>query len=152
MTEGANRVCPEDKVTVSKEPTGDPPEETPPRLVGRAKALFSQRSQGDLAVLAFDSLLDCDDSPEDHRLRFEHPRMSIEVQVAATPSDASLHGHCLPPSASSVELEAHQGERVRLEKTPGGDFSVSGIPHGIVRLHFVDSSADPPIHTDWFRV
>ena len=144
---------PEDTVTAPSDPSDYQSEAPPSPLVAQAKALFSQKSQGDLAVLVFDSLLDCDDPPEDHRLRFDHSSMSVEVRVSVTSSDASLDGQVQPPLATAVEVEAHMGGRVRIPDSSGGGFSVSGIPHGLVRLHLVGgSSADPPIHTDWFRV
>ncbi len=60
------------------------PEQVPESVVAEAKAAFARKADGDVAILVHDSLIDGDDTAADHRLRFEHPQVLIDLQVSAT--------------------------------------------------------------------
>ena len=124
----------------------------PESAVTRAKALFGRpAAQGELAVLVLDSLLEQGDPAVDHRLRFEHPRLAIEVHISASTSGSDLTGQVEPAGSLQVRLEQLDSD-VRVEDATGGAFAFPKISHGIARLHLTGATPVSAIHTDWFRV
>ena len=129
----------------------DASERVPESLIARTKRAFGRPAvPGELAVLIFDSLLDQDDPAANHRLRFEHPRLAIEVHISASTSQSDLTGLVEPPSSLEVHLEQLDGD-ARRQDAADGRFAFPQIPHGPVRLHLT-GAVIPRIHSDWFRV
>jgi hypothetical protein len=128
------------------------PESVPAGVVWEAKAAFRQRLEGDLAVLVWDALLDEGAPNSHHHLRFEHPRMWIEVSVTSRASWSSLHGVMHPAAPVRVELQyGGLTEQVVAEVTRSA-FRVEHVTHGLMRLHFTGLDPIAPINTDWFYV
>jgi hypothetical protein len=127
-------------------------EEVPEGLVTQAKSIFVQRGRGDLAALTLDSLVDGNDSPADHRLRFEHGTQVIDLHVSASGTGSDLTGHSHSPPAIRVELERDGTDLVSHAESVGGVFSFTQVPHGRVRLHLFCLGVRSPVHTDWFLV
>jgi hypothetical protein len=129
-----------------------PPEEVPAEVVGEAKAAFNQRIVGEMAILVWDSMLD-DGAPSwHHHLRFEHPRLWIEVSVSVLPECSSLHGVMHPAVPLHVELES-EGSDVRLvAEVTRHALRIESVPHGLVRLHLLDGQGIPGVQTEWFLV
>jgi hypothetical protein len=73
-------------------------EEVPDTLVAGAKALFGRQPDGELAVLTHDSLVDGSDPASDHRIRFEHRSLVVDLHVSAHTTGSDLTGE-LRPSA-----------------------------------------------------
>ena len=131
--------------------TGDASEEVPEDVISQAKAAFTRRSPGELAVLAWDSLLDEDEPARDHRLRFEHPDLQIEVRVFSGPGSSDLQGQVMPQSTDRVAILSQNGDVLDATDAINGGFAFAHVPAGTVRLS-VRGSAGSEIHTDWFRV
>jgi hypothetical protein len=127
--------------------SGDVPDD----LMREAKAAFGLRGHGDVAALMFDSLVDLDAPPEDHRLRFEHPATRIEVQVSAAPDAVSLHGRVSPAISGRTHLQLETGDVRLVADLRDGEFGFGPVGHGIIRLHVV-SAGRPDVRTDWFRI
>src|SRR5690348_14867634 len=83
---------------------GNAPEDVPEEVIAQAKAAFARRSQGDVAILTWDSLVDEDASAGDHWLRFEHPALQIELRILAADNRSDLEGSAKPPIPLHVEL------------------------------------------------
>jgi hypothetical protein len=128
------------------------PEQVPDRVVAEAQAAFGRRIGGELAVLVRDTLIDRCDPAADHRLRFEHPALTLELQVSATAGGSSLRGTVHPTTSLRVQLEFAAGATGREVDATSGGFVLDRIPHGLVRLHLLGPGDTPPIHTDWFRI
>ena len=92
------------------DPRDDAPGAVPEEVVNQAKAAFGRRRPGDIAVLVWDSLVDDDDAPEDHRLVFEHPDVQIEVRVRASAGSSDLEGRVKPAGVLHVELQSDSEE------------------------------------------
>jgi hypothetical protein len=132
----------------------DASDEVPKEVVAQAKAAFGQRIQGELAVLAWDSLVDEGAPVADHQLRFDHPRVRIEVRVAVSPAGSRLSGKVDGPAPARVELHSEQLEVPLPADVSGGVFTIEGVPPGVVRLElaFGGPGGAVTIHTDWFRI
>jgi hypothetical protein len=133
------------------DPSESSPEEVPKEVIEQAKAAFSHRTQGDIAVLVGDSLVDEGAPPSDHRLSFEHPRMRIVVHLVATAGWSSLQGEVQPPTPLGVELVSEEGVGVATDVTDGA-FTIERVPSGVVRLRLKGPAGTPAVYTDWFRV
>jgi hypothetical protein len=116
-----------------------------------AKAAFGLRGGGEVAALVFDSLVDLDAPPEDHRLRFVHPATQIEVQVSSTPDGVTLRGRISPGLSGRVHLQLHSGDIRLVVDLVEGEFDLGPVGHGVIRLHVVETGR-PDVHTDWFQV
>jgi hypothetical protein len=130
----------------------DASEDTPLEVIVQAKAAFRQRIQDQVAALVWDSLLD-DGAPSwHHHLRFEHPRMWIEVSVSVEPARANLHGVMHPAIVHRVELQFPGTDApVRAEVTRSA-FRIDRFRRGQVRLCFRGPEGVPVVYTDWFYV
>jgi hypothetical protein len=130
-------------------PNGDPP----PEVVDQAKGAFSARAIGDLASLVFDSLIDGHGSPEDHVMRFEHTRVSIEVHVSYTEQNTGIHGVIEGLRARRAALHLGDGDLAMVtDVEDSGRFGFQPVGHGLVKLSFEDAVNGPTMWTDWFRI
>jgi hypothetical protein len=139
------------EVTESSRAGGEP-EEVPQDLVAEAKAAFAQRSDGELAALVFDSLVDEGAPPMDHLLRFEHSETRISVQVSAGHDDSNLDATVEPATTARVRLQVGLNDLFLVADVVDGSFSFHGVPHGVIRFFLDDSEGRPTVRTDWFRV
>ncbi len=130
----------------------DYPDQVPEGVVAEAKAAFARKADGDLAHLVHDSLIDGDDAAADHRLRFEHPQMLIDLQVSAAADTSSVTGHINPPARRRAQIESDRAGASSTACIEEGVFTFRDVPHGIVRIILLATGDDPPIHTDWFRI
>jgi hypothetical protein len=125
----------------------------PEEVLTEAKAALRQQQEGELAVLVFDSLLDEQDPPEDHRLRFEHPDLRIDLRVSVKGAEARISGDIVPPGTDArVELLFEGGDLGFVSEGCGGSFSFSPIRHGLTRLSIRRPDSDVVVRTDWFRI
>jgi hypothetical protein len=131
---------------------GDDPEDVPEDLVAEAKAAFAQRSEGELAPLVFDSLVDEGAPAMDHLLRFEHPQTHISVQVTAGQDASNLDGTVEPAPTERVRLQVGVGDLFLVADVVGGAFSFHDVPHGVIRLLLEGPEGSLLVRTDWFRV
>jgi hypothetical protein len=131
---------------------GDSLDHVPEHVVTQAKTAFQDRRNGELAVLVFDSLLDEHDPPEDHRLRFEHRSLRIDLRVSVKGDGASIFGNLLPRMDSRVELQFEGGDLAFMSDSCGGSFSFSPIGHGLTRLAVRCTDSNVLVRTDWFRI
>jgi hypothetical protein len=134
------------------DPRRDSPDHVPEHVITRAKAAFRQHRDGEVAVLVFDSLLDAHDPPEDHRLRFEHRSLRIDLRVSVKGNEASIFGELLPSTDSRVELLFEGDDLAFTSESCGGSFSFSPIGHGLTRLSVRCRDNNVVVRTDWFRI
>jgi hypothetical protein len=127
------------------------PERVPKEVIDQAKAAFARRTTGEVAVLAWDSLVDEYDRAEDHRLVFEHSDLQIEVRILAAERSWVLQGRVNPPAQLHVELESEHGDVLGIVEALAGDFVLQQVPPGMVRLSIRDGRSRE-VHTDWFRI
>jgi hypothetical protein len=127
------------------------PEDVPLDVIAQAKAAFSQRDQGEIAVLVWDSLVDEGAPSWLHHLRFEHPRIWIEASVSVASGWSSLHGVIHPAVPNRVELHSEAEPPVVAEVTRSA-FRIKRFPRGLVRLRLVETEGSPAVFTDWFHV
>lgn len=132
-------------------PQSDPADSVPEGVLDAAKAAFEHRLTEDLAVLVYDSLVDGDDPPEDHFLRFEHAGTAITVQVASGPTGVGLSGSVSPPASGSFEVAIEGSSLAFRQQSTDGSFTFDPIGHGLVRITFEPAGAKP-LSTDWFRI
>jgi hypothetical protein len=126
------------------------PEEVPSDVIAQARAVFGQRTPGEVAVLVRDSLVDEAAPASDHELRFEHPRMRIVLRVCSTSEWSSLQGEVEPPTARRAELVL-EGTEVRIvTDVEDGAFNIERVPSGVARL-CLEGPDGTPVYTDWFR-
>jgi hypothetical protein len=128
------------------------PDDVPPNVIAEAKAAFNARARAGLAALVWDSLIDEDAPGWHHHLRFEHPRMWIEVSVAVNSGWSSLHGVMHPAAPAGVELELDGVESSIKADVTRSAFRIERFPRGLVRLRLVGLTSHPVIYTDWFHV
>jgi hypothetical protein len=136
---------------VARAGSNDISDKVPDEVADRAKAAFRRRSVGEVAALVHDSLVDDGDPATDHRLRFEHLLVAIDVRVTAGPDGIHLEGQLEPPVSIRIELELDAGDISLLEEVVEGAFSFSRVDHGVVRLR-LRNPGGTPIDTDWFRL
>ena len=134
------------------ESSDNAPEDVPPRVIAEAKAAFGQRLCGELAVLVWDSLLDEGAPSWHHHLRFEHPRIWIEVSASVAPGWSSLHGVMHPALPNRIELHSAQGEPPLVAEVTRSAFTIERFRRGLVRLCLIGPAGTPVVHTDWFYV
>ncbi len=144
MTEHRQAGWPEDQ-------SADIPAEDPPGyVVERAKAAHAAPA-AELAQLVFDSLIDGESSPEDHRLRFEHPDLRVELRVQARPEGTEISGR-VDPAADKVVLHIRSAGVALVSRSMDGRFTLGRAPHGLVRLSVEREGPARLVWTDWFRV
>jgi hypothetical protein len=131
---------------------GDGLDRVPEHVLVEAKAAFRQHHEGELAVLVFDSLLDDHDPPEDHRLRFEHRNLRVDLRVFVKGDEARIFGDLVPTTDARVELIFEGSDLSFVSDSCGGSFSFSPIRHGLTRLSIRRPDSDVVVATDWFRI
>jgi hypothetical protein len=133
----------------------------PPESLDQARQLFCWRSvDAELAELSFDSLLDRDVAlavRSDESVL--EPRMlgfgslvggedlSIEVEVSATDGQCTIIGQLDPPGATTIGVEARDGDILEAPVDEVGRFVVRPVPSGPVRLRI--EHAGRQVHTTW---
>jgi hypothetical protein len=128
------------------------PDDVPPNVTAEAKAAFNIRARAGLAALVWDSLIDEDAPRWYHHLRFEHPRIWIEVSVAVDSGWSSLHGVMHPAASAGVELQVDGAESSIEADVIHSAFRIERFPRGLVRLHLSGVTRLPVVYTDWFYV
>jgi hypothetical protein len=123
----------------------------PHEVIERAKAAFTQRTEGEVAVLTRDSLVDDEAAAWDHRLRFEHPDLQIDLRILGLQGASILEGKVYPSTAVRVELQSDKGDVLRRGEVADGAFALGHVPPGVVRL-CLEGSAAVKVCTDWFRI
>ncbi len=131
-------------------PAGIPPDEPPAYVVEQAKRAYTGPAR-ELAELTFDSLVDGDSGPDDHRLRFEHPDLSVTLDVSARPEGTGMRGR-VDPAAPRVALYMRATDLAMVAEADEGRFEFGLVPHGLVRLSIERVEPAPAVWTDWFRV
>jgi hypothetical protein len=131
---------------------GSAPEDVPDDVVAQAKAAFARRTNGEIAVLAWDSLVDEDAPLWDHRLRFEHPEMQFDVRVFGAHGSSTIEGRLHPPAAAAIALESDNRSVLGMGKVADGAFSLEHIAPGVVRLCVTRPDSTVAVCTDWFRI
>jgi hypothetical protein len=131
---------------------GSAPEDVPEEVITQAKAAFARRSTGGVAVLAWDSLVDEDAPPWDHRLRFEHHQVQIDLHILASNGWSTIEGRVDPPLSSALALESDAGNVLGTGEVTDGAFALPHVSPGLVRLCLAGSGQSGPICTDWFRI
>jgi hypothetical protein len=121
-------------------------------VVAQAKAAFARRTGGPIATLVWDSLVDEGAPPGDHRLRFEHPDLRIDVRIFTGSGSSAVEGQAEPPSPDRVELQAEDGNILAGSTPTAGAFAFEKVPPGVVRLCLVGPDEATVIRTDWFRI
>jgi hypothetical protein len=133
----------------------------PPDCMDQARQLFSWRSvDAELAELSFDSLLDRDlalavrsgeSVLEPRMLGFgavvDGEDLSIEIEVSATDGQCAMVGQLDPPGATSIGVEARDGEVLDVPVDEMGRFVVRPVPNGPLRLRI--DHAGHLVHTTW---
>lgn len=131
-------------------PAGIPADEPPEYVREQAKGAHAAPA-GELAQLVFDSLVDAGSDPADHQLRFEHPKLSVWLEVGARPEGTEISGRVEPP-ADRVALHIRSAGLAMVTGAPEGCFAFGRAPHGLVRLSVEWDGPPGLIWTDWFRV
>jgi len=124
----------------------------PEEVVAAARAAFGPLEPGELAVVTFDSLVDEDDAPEDHRLRFEHPALQVDLRLSVHAGGASLSGHLTPSGPARVELDLEGADLAFVDNSSDGSFTFGPVGHGLLRLLVTAAGSATTVRTDWFRV
>jgi hypothetical protein len=128
------------------------PEDVPPDVIAQAKAAFGQRIGGEMALLVWDSLDDDAPPRRYHHLRFEHPRMQIDVSVDLASPRGTVRGVVYRAAPVRVELHADRQQGLIEAELRDGSFTFEGVPFGLARLRLMGPEEIPGVTTDWFRV
>ncbi len=123
----------------------------PEEVVEAAKAAFLPRETIELVSLSYDSLLDGLDQPSDHLLRFEHPQLTVAMNVEVTDEGALLKGQVGDLSLRTATVQMSGTDIKLVTKIQDGHFEFSRIGHGLTRVRF-ERPERTPFATDWFRV
>jgi hypothetical protein len=122
----------------------------PDWVIADAKGRFGRRARGNVAYLVFDSLLDAGAPAEAHQLRFEHPRLWINLQVSVRATQAALTGTLDPVTTSRAVL--YLEDRTFIAPVENGAFSFDPVAHGLARVSFRGEAGQGTIWSDWFRI
>lgn len=131
---------------------GEAPEDVPKEVVEQAKAAFSRRAQGEVAVLVWDSLVDDQAPASDHRLRFQRPDVQIDLRILTGQDSSTIEGKVQPPGPAGVELQSDHGDVLRRGDVTDGTFTLERITPGVVRVCLQVSPPPTSVCTDWFHV
>lgn len=144
-------------VTIEPGRTNDPepklPFDTPPDVVSEeALSAFDGLRPREVAVLVFDSLVDATDDPGSHQLRFEHHRLSLEVDVSSSRLGTTVGARTSRLDVTAAVLH-RRGADIAFVSPVGQDgrFVFDPIGHGLVRLS-IEADDGPMIWSDWFRI
>jgi hypothetical protein len=134
----------------------------PPQLLDQVRRVFCWRSiDAELAELSFDSLVDRDlavavrsvsDSVLEPRMLgfgavVDGEDLSIELEVSSLDGQCTMFGQLSPAGASTVGLQARDGETVDVPLDELGRFVVRPVPRGPVRLQV--QHAGRVVQTTW---
>jgi hypothetical protein len=134
----------------------------PPELIHQARQIFCWRSvEAELAELSFDSLLDrdlalavrSDDSSVlgPRMLGFgavvDGEDLSIEIEVSAIDGRYTMVGQLEPAGATTIGVQARDGEVIEVPVDEVGRFVVPQVPSGPVRLQI--EHAGRLVQTTW---
>lgn len=134
----------------------------PPQLLDQVRRVFCWRSiDAELAELSFDSLVDRDlalavrsvsDSVLEPRMLgfgavVDGEDLSIELEVSSMDGQCTMFGQLSPAGASTVRLQARDGETVDVPLDELGRFLVRPVPRGPVRLQI--QHAGRVVQTTW---
>ncbi len=134
---------PEDEI-----PFGSPPD----GVFEDALAAFDGLHPREVAVLVFDSLVDGTDTPGSHWLRFEHARLSLEVDVSFIPASSTLAARTSRQDVTAALLHRRGADVALVSRADqDGRFVFDAIGHGLVRLS-IEAEDGPVIWSDWFRI
>ena len=130
-----------------------PPEEQapPPNVIKDARAAFKTPRPGELAALVFDSLVDEGAAPDNHRLRFEHPRGNLELSVSYRAQNSVLSGHIHGLEAIRAAMHIHGTDLSLVTDVERGRFELTPVGHGLVRI-VMEEDDGSLIRTDWFTI
>jgi hypothetical protein len=131
---------------------GSAPEDVPDEVIDQAKQAFARRTKDEVAVLTWDSLVDEDAPAWDHRLRFEHPEVQIELRIFAADSWSTIEGRVRPAVQAAIELESDARNVLRTGEVLDGAFAMTHVSPGVVRLCLKGSGPSVPVCTAWFRI
>jgi hypothetical protein len=88
----------------------------------------------------------------DHRLRFEHPDVQIDLRILAGSNWSTIEGKVRPAAAAGVQLQSDHGDVLLRGDVTDGSFVLERITPGVVRLCLQDSPPPAKVCTDWFRI
>jgi hypothetical protein len=132
--------------------SGNGPDDVPKEVIEQAKAAFTRRRQGEVAVLVWDSMVDDRAPAADHQLRFEHADVRIELRILRTEKWSRVEGRVQPPGAPEVQLESDHGDVLHRVDVTDGTFILEQVASAVVRLCLRNAPPATTICTDWFRV
>jgi hypothetical protein len=126
----------------------------PPELVEAGKNAFAWHNiDAELAQLTYDSTRGADhlastraEPAAVRALTFTSPRFTIELEV----TEDSLLGQVLPPSAATIEVQAHTGAGRAVHAEEMGSFTIRPIPHSPFRLRCRAAGID--VLTSWITL
>jgi hypothetical protein len=132
--------------------TGDSEDQVPEVVLGTARSAFRRERVHEVATITFDSLIDADDPPEDHRLRFEHRLFMIEVRVLLEGGSVTISGVVDPPVVARALLHFEESSDVPfVSRILNGRFAFVPTLRGLNRLSFEGLGQPEDVWTDWFR-
>jgi hypothetical protein len=123
----------------------------PPEAIAAAREAFSGHAPRHLAELVFDSLVAGVDPPTDHRLRFEHPLLMVELRIRRTATEMILTGAVVPTGFDLVVLTSTDSDLRFVGQVVNSSFEFSPVGRGIWRLA-IERRGQEAIWTDWFTV
>ncbi|MDP9070216.1 MAG: hypothetical protein M3N68_02810 [Actinomycetota bacterium] len=131
----------------------------PEEMLNAARGSFCwRRIDAELASLAHDSVLDQQGNlvrgeSAPRLLSFEGPGLTVEVEVAATPTGRRLVGQLVPARRGEVEIR-HPGGSITVEADQGGRFRADGVVPGTMSLRCQVPGSSPPlaVETAWVLV
>ena len=134
------------------EPDHRVPLDAPVELIAEAKAALAPARHREVAAVMVDSLLDMGDPANDHRLRFDHPRLTIELRLSAQPQNTSITGTVHPRGPARAVLHLKRAELALVSDVVDYRFRFTPVAHGVVRVSFERSDGAELVWTDWFLV
>jgi hypothetical protein len=130
--------------------TGDSEDRVPDDVLGTARSAFRRERRREVATITFDSLIDADDPPEDHRLRFEHRLFMTELRVHLEGDSVTISGMVDPPGAARAVLHFEGSDVPFVSRILSGRFAFVPVVRGLNRLSF-EGGGQAEVWTDWFR-
>jgi hypothetical protein len=129
----------------------DPEDQAPEDVVRAAKSAFRRDRPPELATVTFDSLIDADDRPEDHRLRFEHRFFMVDLQVLLGQESVTISGTVNPAAPIHALLHFEDSDVPFVSRIVNGRFAFAPVVRGLNRLSFEGGAQAGEVWTDWFR-
>ena len=132
----------------------------PARVIQAGIDAFSWRDiDSELAELAFDSLLDTDEStlvrssPRQRLVSFKTPGLTIDLEVTAAGAQREVMGQITPGQAATVHIR-HRGGQLIVTADGLGRFMSAEVPAGPVSLRLAVAAGDPrpAVVTEWVSI